>query len=179
MIGIQVRHTEVLDQVKQQIPNFDELAQLVSRPADYDLALPLLGMLPQLYNMHLATWLERTEVGPGWSIPVQIGERAGARNSIYCLGVGQEVLADVLVTADEIYFRHVKRETGCTAEAADGDLYTVRLVDRSGQERVRTSARMEWLDHSLGMGVLRVIECSNGSTVDRYTLIWSALAYTR
>lgn len=177
MIGIQVRHTEILDQVKQQISNFDELAKMVCRPADYDLALPLLGMLPQLYNMHMATRLEKTEVGPGWSIPVQIGERQGTRSSIYCLGVGDEVLASVLVTAEEIYFRHIKRETGCTPEAADGDLYTIRLVDRKGQERVRTSAQMEWLDRSMGMGMLRVIECSSGYSPNWMSVIWSGVAW--
>lgn len=178
MIKNPVSQVEILERIKEQVPKFPQLAEMLSCPADYDLVLPVLGMAPHLYNMNLATHLDRTEVGPAWHIPVQVGERAGARSSIYCLEAGVEVLAGVLVAHDDIFFRYVRRETGTTPIAADGDRYTIRLVDRQGVERVRTEGELHWLDRALGMGQIRVIASKGGGqSPDWVSVIWSGIAW--
>lgn len=135
------------------IPKFPQLLAAVKAPSDIASATKAIGLTPFLFNFGLAT-TGTTIVGNGLHVPVQIDPAGGGRKSLYDLAVGEEVLAGAYIIQGRVYYRYVKRDTGSTLRAADGDTYTERVTKLDGTQVATSTGSLRILDAAHGIGEL-------------------------
>lgn len=100
--------------------------------AAIDAATREAGFPPVLLNYYLAS---RAELPMGLAVypPRQISESDGGLESLWTLEPGIAILTGIYVTGDGIALRYVKRESGRTKVAADGNHYSTRLTPIDGK----------------------------------------------
>lgn len=144
-------------------------------PAAIDHATNEAGVPAVLLNYQLATQVH-LPVGRAIYIPRQIADREGGRKSLWTLKPGEETVAGIFVTGDGIALRYVKRETGKTDQAADGDIYLDRITTQDGRQVLSLlRGTFRSVDPKLGKGELRdlqVVQAAPGWQAYRRWRVW-------
>ncbi len=142
---------------KEVLARLRELSPKEPNTAAIDAATREAGFAPVLLNYHLASRAE-LPVGPAVYLPRQISEHDGGRESLWTLEQGKEILTGIYVTGDGIVLRYVKRESGRTKEAADGDLFSTRLTTAEGKTLARIEGTFKALDRDVGLAELESLK---------------------
>lgn len=153
-----------------------------------DMATKNAGIPAALMNFHLATKWHLPMLGTVMHIPVQVSKREGGRPSLWTLKQGQEVLAGIMVTSDEMVLRYVKRETGSSPTASTGDKFTMRFTTRDGRHLLTTTGVFEAVNPRRGLGKItqfKVIDAQPGLDLiaketeasTAWWVLWSMVAW--
>lgn len=153
-------------------PAMEKLLAMVAHPYQIDEATKNLGIPPRLLNFHLATPADLSSMGLGnmLHIPVAISKSEGGRKSLYYLEPGEEVLAGIFVSSNEIALRYIKRETGNETPAQTGDIYSLRITTRDGETIFEDRGDLEVIDPRIGHGQVNLRK----SKVDVW-ILWSCI----
>jgi len=153
-------------------PIMEKLLATVAHPDQIDEATKKFGVPARLLNFHLATPADLSSIGLDnmLHIPVAISKNEGGRKSLYYLEPGEEVLAGIFVSSNEIALRYIKRETGSGTPAQTGDIYSLRITTRDGEVVFEDRGELEIIEPRIGHGQVNLKK----SKVDVW-ILWSCI----
>jgi hypothetical protein len=167
-----------LSSFAQEVANLpkdlESLKKMVSSPDKLDSACQTLKIEPKLVNYNLATPVNMRDYGlsgEGVHLPVQISDKFGGRSSIYLLKPGQEVMTGLFIVGKNMYLRSIKRLTGNSTVATDGDEFQERLTSLDGRELFNGKGALKIRDISYGYGEINFAN----KTSPTIWIIWSAI----
>ena len=146
--SISEEQNHMLDTLKEKLKN-------VQDPSELDAATQHADMPARLLNFHLATLVDLPwqESEKAVFIPVQITDREGGRKSIFFLDEGEETLVGIYITSEGgIALRYMKRATGSTKPAQEGDVYSIRITNRDDELVFEGQEKLLSLDLQTGQG---------------------------